>query len=93
MADTANKARPGEPNPATTDPNATSADSGSLESAEPSKSASMRATLRWPHKEFKVNDDIPVITNEGTMLTKPQAEIVEKSAKANEVDLVIEEVK
>ena len=92
MADNTNKARPGEPNPATTDPSATSAEPIESTAAKASPNASMRATLRWPFRSFDVSSDIPPITSEGTMLTKTQAEAVEKAAKAQGVEVDIEEV-
>lgn len=93
MADNTNKSRPGEPNPATTNPAATSSEPIESTGTKPSANASMRATLRWPFRTFEVSTDIPVITNEGTMLTKPQAEKVQEVAKAQGVEVDIEEVK
>jgi len=92
MADNTNKARPGEPNPATTEPSAMSSESNESTAAKASPNASMRATLRWPYRSFDVSSDIPPITNEGTMLTKTQAEKVAEAAKASGVEVDIEEV-
>lgn len=94
MADNSNKARPGEPNAATTDPAATSA-TPAPETVEPSKNASMRATLTGlGYSSFMVSEDIPVIVDgAGTMLTKAQADQVAKAAKASGVEVYIEEVK
>ena len=48
----------------------------------------------WPNVSFDMpDDDVPMITLDGTRLTKAQLDTAEKSAEAHGVELYVEEVK
>jgi hypothetical protein len=59
---------------------------------EESQNAGYLVRTRWPHSSF-VMEDVPVVTREGTKLTKAQLDKVEKSAELSGVSLIVEEVK
>lgn len=93
MADTGKKPAP-DSGVATTD---TSTTAGGALTSEPtgkvteeSSGATILVKTAWPHSSFDMpDDDVPMITSDGTMLTKTQLAVVEKSALANGVGLEI----
>lgn len=57
---------------------------------EESDKASVRVSTVWPTSEFHA-EGLPVIRQEGTMLTKAQVKQIEEVAAANNVAIHIEE--
>lgn len=57
-----------------------------------SRNASVLVRTAWPHTSFIV-ENVPEVTSEGTMLTKPQLAQVEKAAGPSGVVITSEEVK
>ena len=57
-----------------------------------SEDAELKVSTVWPDGSFTV-EDVPVITVDGTMLTKPQFEKAEKAAEESGVRLTVEDVK
>jgi len=90
MAETGKKAAEGSAQP-TTDPAPDIARNEGDQLATPNESrgASIVVKCSWPHSKFTV-EGVPVVTSEGTRLTKPQLEEVQKAALASGVSLHVE---
>jgi hypothetical protein len=88
MAETGKKAAEGAAlpvnNPA---PDVARRDSETLNTPDESKNASILVKCAWPHGTFTV-EGVPVITAQGTHLTKTQFNQAEKAAEASGVTLV-----
>lgn len=70
------------------------APSATKESSNANANAKYLVRTTWPHVSFDLpDDDVPMITSEGTRLTKAQLDAVEASAAKHDVGLSVEEVK
>jgi hypothetical protein len=92
MAETGKKAVSAEATAVDPSPDIPRRDDELPQTPEESKDAKLRVSTVWPDSSFTV-EGVPVITADGTRLTKTQYDKAEKAAEESGVSLTVEDVK
>jgi hypothetical protein len=92
MAETGKKAVNAEATSVDPSPDIPRRDDELPQTPEESKDAKHKVSTVWPDSSFTV-EGVPVITADGTKLTKTQLKTAEEAAEASGVSLTVEDVK